>query len=64
MASVWIRTGKDSTFVSHGYEDARSALRNLEGDIKIRRGLGERWDKITKYHYVREDGLTMQVVFK
>lgn len=62
MASIYIRTGKDRTFTNHGYEDARDALQNLEGDIKIRRRNGERWDKITKYKYVREDGLTMEIV--
>lgn len=62
--SSWLRTGRGGTFTSHGYDSAHSALIALENDIKARRENGEQWDKVTKYHYVREDGLTMQVVFK
>lgn len=61
MSSIYIRTGKETTFTNHHYDDVRDALKNLEGDIKIRRRNGERWDKISKYKYVREDGLVMEI---
>lgn len=61
MSSIYIRTGKGSTNVSHGCDSVSSALSMLEVDIKARRRNGERWDKVTKYHYVRDDGLVMKI---
>lgn len=50
--------------MSHGYDKPSRALENLESDIKIRRNGGEQWTKVTKYKYVRDDGLVMEVIFK
>lgn len=62
--SSWVRTGSGNSFSSYGYESPNRALEALELDIKARRLNGELWERITKYRYVRSDGLVSEVIFK